>query len=184
MTDMNAFRFPRQSGHNAYIPVVWFAVLFALVTYAAISARAILSPYEVNNLIDAKRVFSVAIGAFVLWLAIRAAERRSDIGPGGQVLAVLNIAIPGAIGLLLAREVYDLAASGELAQRLALNVRWMLTWIGYFAAAVAGFLAHGYYRQLHALSAQCASRITDMAVPPTPPATACYEMADIDFDPR
>lgn len=154
MRDMNAFRFSDQSRQHGYIPILWFATLFALISYIAISMRAILSPYEVHHFFDAKRIFSVAIGTFILWLSIRAADKASKNGPGAQIFAVLNIAIPGAIGLLLAREAYDLAASGELAQRFALNLRWMLTWIGYFAAAVTGFLAVSYYRQLQSVTAR------------------------------
>jgi hypothetical protein len=184
MTNMTTIRHSRHTDDSAYISVIWFAAIFALVTYAAISLRAVLSPFEVNSFIDAKRGFSVVIGAFILWLAIRAAERNRGDSLGAQIFAILNVAIPGAIGLLLAREAYDLVMSGELAQRLALNVRWMLTWIGYFAAAVAGFLALGYYRQLQMVEEQGGHRAKDMAVHPTPPAQARYEVADLEFDPR
>lgn len=184
MNDMTALRIPDRSSHHPYIPVLWFAILFAVVTYAAISMRAILSPYEANYFIDAKRLFSVAVGTFVLWLSIRAADRVSGQGSGAQLFALLNVAIPGAIGLLLAREVYDLVESGEFAQKSALNLRWMLTWIGYFAAAVASFLALGSHRKLQAVTAQGATRVADSAVRSTPRVQAGYETADLDFDPR
>jgi hypothetical protein len=184
MTDMTAFRLSTQTNEGTDISVVWFAAIFALVTYAAISARAMLSPFEVNTFIDAKRGFSVVLGSIILWLAIRAAQRNRSDSFWAQIFAILNVAIPGMIGLLVAREAYDLAMSGELAQRLALNVRWMLNWIGYFAAAVAGFLAHGYYRQLQAIVAQGSARVEDTVVRSEPRAQAGYEMADIDFDPR
>jgi hypothetical protein len=183
MTDMTAFNFSNRTDQEADISVVWFAVIFALVTYAAISLRAVLSPFEVNNFIDAKRGFSVVLGAFILWLAIRAAERNGGQSLSAQIFAVLNVAIPGAIVLLLAREAYDLAASGELAQRLALNIRWILNWIGYFAAAVAGFLALGLHRQLQAVSALNTGP-SDSVLPSALRATPEYEVADIDFDPR
>lgn len=182
MTNMTELRFSDQSDDSPYIPVIWFAALFALVTYAAHSIRAVLSPYEVHYFIDAKRVFSVAVGAFVLWLSIRAVDRIFGHSPRAQVIAVLNIAIPGAIGLLVAREAYDLAASGAFAERFALNLRWMLTWIGYFAAAVAGFLALGAHRQLQVVIAQGATHV-DILQPP-PRAHTSYEVADLDFDPR
>ncbi len=96
---------------------------------------------------------------------------------------MLNVAIPGAIVLLLTREAYDLAASGELAQRRALNVRWMLTWIGYFTAAAAAFLALSYHRQLQvALTGRTDVRNTEMNSVSIP--TAVYEVADLDCDPR
>jgi hypothetical protein len=183
MTTIHASRLPNETGNSGYISVVWFAAIFALVTYAAISLRAVLSPYEVNSFIDAKRAFSVILGAIILGVAMRAAERTSGQSLGTQIIAVLNVAIPGAIGLLLAREAYDLATSGEFALRLALNVRWMLTWIGYFAAAVAGFLALGFYRQLQVVTAQNMG-VRDFGSTSAPLATTAYEIADIDFDPR
>jgi hypothetical protein len=183
MTDMTLNPLSRNADHSAYVPVMWFAIIFALVTYAAISMRAVLSPFEVNTFVDAKRALSVAIGAFVLWLAIRAADRLSDKGPGAQILAMLNVAIPGAIGLLVAREAYDLAASGEFAQRFALNLRWMLTWVGYFAAAFGAFLALDYHRQLQAFR-EASSTVREVSPPFVPQATADYELADLDFDPR
>lgn len=183
MKDMIASRLSHNPTSSAYIPVFWFAVVFAFVTYTAISMRAVLSPFEVNTFVDAKRVLSVAIGAFVLWLAIRAADRLSGQGPGAQILAMLNVAIPGAIGLLVAREAYDVAASGEFAQRFALNLRWMLTWVGYFAAAFGAFLALNYHRQLQAFR-EASSTVREVSPPFVPQATADYELADLDFDPR
>ncbi len=78
MTDMTASRLSHDAAPSAYIPVLWFAVAFAFVTYAAISMRAVLSPFELNTFVDAKRAISVTIGAFLLWLATRAADRLSD----------------------------------------------------------------------------------------------------------
>lgn len=179
------FRIPQSSHDNAFIPVFWFTAIFAVVTYAAISARAILSPYEVNYFIDLKRLLSVAAGTLVLWLTIRAAAKVSDLGPGAQLFAVLNIAIPGAIWLLLAREAYDLIASGAFAEKFALNLRWMVTWIGYFAAAVASFIALATHMRLQAMLS------VGQNIPNNSPlarnsnmAPNLYEQADIDFDPR
>lgn len=194
MIAMNQLALPDPNRDRSNISVVWFAAIFAVVTYAAVSTRAVLSPFEVNYFIDAKRLFSVVIGACILWLAIRAAERRSDQSPGAQIVAVLNIAIPGAIGLLIAREGYDLAMSGEFAQRAALNLRWMLTWIGYFTAAVATFLALSYYRQLQGVAATTTeNNVEEYSHGPLGPDIvpghwnlegSGYELADFDFDPR
>lgn len=183
MTDMTAFRLSQPSDNSAYVPVFWFTTLFAFVTYTAMSMRAVLSPFEVNSFIDAKRGLSVAIGAFILWLSVRAIDRVSGQGPSAQIFAVLNVAIPGVIALLLAREAYDLAASGEFAQRFALNLRWMLTWIGYFAAAVAAFVAMSYHRQLQDARKDLAYTHSDSSHS-IARAKADYELADLDFDPR
>ena len=184
MNDMTAFRLSGTPHQNASFPLLWFTALFAGVTYAAISTRALLNPYEVNYFIDAKRIFSVLIGAGVLWLVIRAADRHWGGKAAVQSLAVLRVSAMGVLGLFAARELYDLAASGELLTSLAVNIRFMLTWIGYFAAAVAGFMALGFYRQLQAVAAQGAPRADDLTARSAPPAHAGYEMADIEFDPR
>lgn len=152
---MTEFKFSGQSSADASSSqFIWFATVFAIVTYIAVSMRATLSPWEVNYFIDTKRLLSVLAGAAIFWLAIRAAERAADQNPRDQIIAILNISIPGALLLLFGREVYDLAGSGELAPELPLNLRWMLTWIGYFAAAISAFVAFCYHRRLQYITTQ------------------------------
>lgn len=186
MTAMTQFALSRQtSDENNYIPILWFAILFALVSYVAVSMRAVLSPYEVNHFIDAKRAFSVVVGAFILWLAIRAVDRLSGHGPMVQIVAVLRISIPGILCLFLAREFYDFVASGEFAHRMPQNLRWMLTWIGYFSAAVATFLALGYHRQLKSVPPQGnIASYESKALLKAMREQAGYEVADVAFDPE
>ncbi len=131
--------------------VLWFAAIFALVTYSALSTRAILNPYEVQHFVDSKRLLSVVVGASVLWFAIRTALAEQTYGLRGQISIVIQISILGSIIVFLSREVYDLAVSGEFAQQIGRNFRWLLSWIGYFAAAVASFFALFFYRQLKAV---------------------------------
>lgn len=140
----------------------WFAAIFAVITYAALSTRAVLSPYEVKHFIEPKRILSILIGTSVLWFSVRAATAEKSGSLRGQIVAVLWVSVPGAAALLLAREAYDLAVSGELAQRLGLNVRWMLTWIGYFAAGVATFFAHALYRESQAAARHIPSAKLDI----------------------
>lgn len=187
MTSMSQLSLSPRPHSDSYASALRFAALFAVISYLAVSARAILNPYEMHAFFDAKRLLSVAAGALVLWLAIRDGERRWEQGFRPQILKALNVAIPGAIALLVAREAWDLAASGEIAQRLAHNTRWMLTWTGYFAAAVAGFLAFGYHRQLQAVREGAAlANLRESAAPTSTvaPARYEYEVADSDYDPR
>ncbi len=128
--------------------VLWFAAIFAVVTYLALSTRAILNPYEAQHFVDSKRLLSVVVGASVLWFAIRTALAEQTYGLRAQISIVIQISIWGSIIVFLSREVYDLAVSGELAQQIGRNIRWLLSWIGYFAAAVASFFAIFFYRQL------------------------------------
>ena len=160
MTDMTAFHPSTRSNRHADVPAFWFAGIFALISYATISMRAVLNPYELHYLFDLKRFISVAVGASILCIVISSAQRQSSNGPRAQMLVALNVAIPGMICLLLAREIYDLVVSGELAQRFAHNLRWMLTWVGYFIAAVAAFFAFSYYRQLQDVTRRIASPLS------------------------
>ena len=128
--------------------VLWFAAIFAVVTYLALSTRAILNPYEVQHFVDSKRLLSVVVGASVLWFAIRTALAEQTYGLRAQISIVIQISILGSIIVFLSREVYDLAVYGEMAQQIGRNFRWLLSWIGYFAAAVASFFAIFLYRQL------------------------------------
>lgn len=139
------------------ISVFWFVSLFAAVTYVALSTRAILNPYEIKEFLDLKRIISVVAGTWMLSAAISAAKAAQWRGPRAQVIAVLQMCIPGVVGIFMVREIYDLAVLGNLAQRLDLNIRWMLSFVGYFAAAVATFFALSYYRQLQAITASAAS---------------------------
>lgn len=194
---MNSSSFKPADQNVQFVSAFWFVVLFAAVSYVALSTRAILSPFEIKQFIDPKRILSVLAGAWVLSMAISAATVAQDRGPRDQILAVLKVSLPGTIGILAVREIYDLATLGNLAQRLDLNARWMLTWIGYFTAAVATYFALTYYQELKAAQA-----INEPAPLQAVPASAVdnqaeitdvlrvlqqqtgYETADLDFGPE
>jgi hypothetical protein len=183
---MNASPFSPDSGQASNARLLWFATLFAAITYAALSTRALLSPYEINHLIEAKRLLSVLLGAVILWFALRAADRLSAQKAAVQAIALLRISAVGVLALFAAREIYDLVESGELAASLGLNIRFMLTWIGYFAAAVAGFLAFSYHRQLQVRKSTASDAGEDYEVRTLLTemrAQRGYESADIDFAP-
>ena len=184
MTQMNAFSLFGRSKQNASFSMLSFATLFAAITYLAISTRALFSPYEINYFIDAKRIFSVLLGTAVLWLTLRAADRHWGHKAAIQALAVLRVAATGVLGLFAAREAYDLAISDELMANLTVNIRFILNWIGYFTAAVAGFMALGYYWQLEAVRRSLCVQGDAIVGSRAPISTADYEVADIGFDPR
>ena len=121
--------------------VLWFVILFAASTYVLLSTRAVLNPVEVKNFIDLKRILSVLGGAALLSVIIDAAITAPNREPRAQLLAVLSFTLNGTVSLFLLREAYDLVVSGELAQGIGRNVRWMLGFIGYFTTAVATFFA-------------------------------------------
>ena len=149
MTKCTAADLPaRQPFHEHSIIV--FAAMFATVTYLAISTRAVLNPDEVKYFIDFKRLVSVTLGGLIFWFTARAAFALEN-DQRAQTISTLQVSIIGIFGLLMAREAFDFAMSGEMAQRLGANVRWILMWIGYFAAAVAMFFAIEYRRDIVSL---------------------------------
>lgn len=185
------------SGDQNYLQVFRYAAIFAVVTYAALSARAVLNPYEVQHFLDAKRIVSVGMGAMVLWFAIRAAVAEQSSGLRAQVSAVLRVSILGTVFVLMSREAYDLAVSSELAQQIGRNIRWMLSWIGYFSAAVAAYFAMSFYRQLQLIGeSNVAHRIVKLRPAPQIDQEdidmlmallqrqAGYETADVDIRPE
>lgn len=130
--------------------VLWFAAAFAAITYLALSTRAVLNPDEIKYFFDFKRLLSVVVGASIFWAAASAASAlHSD--QRGQILGALQVSIIGLLCLLFVREAYDFVVSGEITQQLSANVRWILMWLGYFAAAIAIFFALEYHRQISQL---------------------------------
>ena len=177
--------------------VLWFVILFAASTYVLLSTRAVLNPVEVKNFIDLKRILSVLGGAALLSVIIDAAISAQNREPRAQLLAVLRFTLIGTVSLFLLREAYDLVISGELAQGIGRNVRWMLGFIGYFTTAVATFFAFSYYRQLQVARAHT---MNTQAIATTPTkgveyeeiaallavmqAQTGYESADLDIRPE
>jgi hypothetical protein len=177
-------RYSLAPGSQPAIGLPTFVALFAAITYAALSTRALLNPYEINHFIDAKRILSVLAGTAVLWVALRTAEQQWRQKAARQAIAIVRVSAIGMIALFAFRELYDLAESGEFAAGLAVNIRFMLTWLGYFSAAVAIFLAHGYYRQLQAIrtgSANGRDREQLKTLLTVLRAQTGYESADIDI---
>jgi hypothetical protein len=139
----------------------------------------------------------VLVGAGLLLVVIDAAITTQDREPRAQVMAVMRFTLIGALFLFLLREAYDLVVLGELAQGLERNLRWMLSFIGYFTTAVATFFALAYHRQMQVARA----KIAEMQVTINPTnkgveyqevvafltslqAQASYECADLDVRPK
>ncbi len=177
--------------------ILWFVILFAASTYVLLSARAVLNPVEVKHFIDLKRILSVLGGAALLLVVIGQTLTAPHREPRAQLLAVVKFTIIGTVSLCLLREAYDLVVSGELARGIDRNIRWMLSFIGYFTTAVATFLAVTYYQQLQLVRGQAAEKLaTDakatmgvereeiIAFLAVLQAQSGYENADVDVRPE
>lgn len=119
--------------------VIGAALLAA--TYAVFSARNLLNADTPDNLLSLKRLLATSIGALSFVLVAR--RLRSMVSDGGLrlVVALLALASLGAGAVLAARVGYDVLIVNQTEAVLADNTRWLLTWSGYFLAALVGYLA-------------------------------------------
>lgn len=111
-----------------------------LATYVVFSVRSLLNPVSPGDLLSVKRLLTVGLGAgLFLFVAHRASGalkgRRVRLAPV-LLYSTISVAI-----LLTMRIAYDLLVAGATEAVLAVNLRWMMTWIGYFGAALATYCA-------------------------------------------
>lgn len=111
-----------------------------LATYVVFSVRSLLNPVSPGDLLSVKRLLAVGLGAgLFLFVAHRASAalkgRRVRLAPV-LLYSMISVAI-----LLTMRIAYDLFVAGATEAVLAVNLRWMMTWIGYFGAALATYCA-------------------------------------------
>lgn len=135
--------------HALSRPLV-FALLFALVTYGLVSGRAVLDPDHPYPLWSGLRLLSVSTGALLFWVALRLIEGWKR-GPIRELaLRALALVLPASAAMLCARLLIDFVTLGEL--RPATNIRWVLVWMGYFAASLSAALAVHLYSRIELLS--------------------------------
>lgn len=109
---------------------------FWLFTYALMTTRAALLPDLPFDVVYPKRIVSTGLGAACLWLLARELERRrsrplaSRLGFAG--LGVLASALV-VLSLRLAWGIVVPAPDSAFNEQ----ARWILTWTGYFVAAIA-----------------------------------------------
>lgn len=130
------------------------ALLFALFVFGVITFYATLNPTRDNPVFSDKRIMATMVGAFVYWLTIRAIAYRFGQSSREIIVATLSIGIPGAVVIFAVRTAYDVWMLDDLAGSLQLNVRWVLLWLGYFGAWVAGFFALVCYQGMRGAQAE------------------------------
>lgn len=107
--------------------------LFWAATYALFTFRAALLPSAPFDPVSAKRLIAISIGALICGAAI-AMLRRTDGQPWPRRMsAALLISAGGAALLLLVRSGFD-DIVGVDDGTLADEGRWLLMWLGYYAA--------------------------------------------------
>ena len=120
---------------------------FTVFIFAVFTFRAGLNP-DGAVLVSDKRILATALGGLVYWLAIREISRHSYKPIGAIVFSTLYIGLMGVAALLAVRSAIDAITLPDLSESFARNIRWILLWIGYFGAWVAGFMTLLFYRRL------------------------------------
>lgn len=111
-----------------------------LATYLVFSVRSLLNPVSAGELLSFKRLMTTVLGAGLFLFVAHRASRTLRRNPAriGPVLALSALSL---LILLATRVAYDLFIAGVSDRVLAVNVRWMMTWVGYFGAALATYYA-------------------------------------------
>ena len=135
----NAGNLPNREALRLATPMM--AICFALFVFGIITFYATLNPAHGNPVISDKRIFATITGAFVYWFTIRAIAHRFGQPSRDILMATLFIGVPGSLLILAVRTLYDVATLGDLSGSFESNLRWVLLWLGYFCAWVAGFFA-------------------------------------------
>lgn len=135
----NAGHPPSRQAYRLATPMM--AIWFALFVFGILTFYATLNPAHGNPVVSDKRIFATIIGAFVYWFTIRAIAHRFGQPSRDILMATLLIGIPGSLLILAVRTLYDVATLSDLSGSFESNLRWVLLWLGYFGAWVAGFFA-------------------------------------------
>ena len=136
----------RRIPHDRQLAMTIGAVLL-FATYLVFSLRAVLDPATPGDLFSLKRLIATGAGAGLFMLAVGAAAKVSARRWSERLTALLWVAAIGAIGLLAFRIGYDLLVDDRPEAVIARNARWMLAWLGYFAAAIGGYFAITFVKQ-------------------------------------
>lgn len=149
-------------------------LMFAMFVFGVLTVYAILNPDRSNPVFSDKRILATLAGAGVYWLTIRAIAHRFGRSSREILVSTLVIGVSGALSIFALRTLYDIIMLDDLAGSFERNIRWVMIWLGYFAAWVAGFFAFVCHRNLAA--AQTASApASPLASAATPPDNAAIE---------
>ena len=151
-------------------PSAWLILIFGVSMFVLLTSWAKLNPVTEVQILNDKRIFATALGAVVYWLTVRRLASRSDRTLGQMIGAALVVGIPGTALILVARELFDLFTFPDGSEGFARNVRWLLIWLGYYGAWVAGFVAIRLHRCATTRAAAFAT--ASLATPAARPTTA------------
>lgn len=121
------------------LAVAMGAMLMA-ATYFAFSVRTLFLETGAPDWLSAKRLVATATGAAAFVLIARLADRISLARLPLRMLA-MGTMIAASIGVVLSVRIgWDLLFSDATTTVIEANVRWVITWLGYFLAALVAFV--------------------------------------------
>ena len=127
------------------LPIIAFALLFWLFTYAFLSWRTEMLLGDGFSLFSIRRVLGTSAGAAIYGLVLCWIERPVAERTAARLLAIVATILPASIAVLAARLAVD-RLFYESALPLAVNLRWVLAWSGYFGMWVSASLAFQMHR--------------------------------------
>ena len=127
-------------------------LVLLVATYLIFSIRAVLDPVTPGHVLSLKRLIATMGGAALFLFAISWAARMPARRWSQRLLAVLWITALGSAAMLAFRVGYDVLVDNRPDAVIARNARWLLAWLGYFAAAIGGYFAitfvkRAFYRE-------------------------------------
>lgn len=126
--------------------LICFALMVA--TYLAFTIRTMIDPVDPGEFLSIKRAIASAAGAAMCWFAVQRIRKIPLVELPTRLIGIVSLVVAGGGFVLATRIAYDFAIEGETQALLARNVRWVITWLGYFTAAVMGYLALTFARSI------------------------------------
>lgn len=136
--DLIAHRLPDSAERRRKV-AAW-AALFWLSTYAIFSVRGRLLVDGPLAWIDYERLVAVSVGTIFYTLAIMVLDRIADSPPVKRLAAALLVAIVST-GVLLPLRLALGDGSWSDQASISAELRWLITWLGYFLAWTACYAA-------------------------------------------
>lgn len=173
--NMNTLR-PGSAGAELQVRILVCLALMA-ATYLAFTIRTMIDPVDPGELLSGKRAMASAAGAAMCWFAVQRIRMIPLAELPTRLIGIACIVVAGGGFVLATRIAYDFAIEGETQALLARNLRWVITWLGYFAAAVMGYLAITFARSVSEARKVSKSASASLQAPSETQA-AFYEEAD------
>ncbi|MFM5955261.1 MAG: hypothetical protein ACKOPE_13295 [Novosphingobium sp.] len=110
-------------------------------TYLAFSVRTLLDTVNPGELFSLKRFIATGVGAAAFVAVALPTRKAPERELSARLASVLLLSAAGAALVLAVRIGYDLIVADHVDAILQRNVRWIITWFGYFSATVASYIA-------------------------------------------